>query len=181
MFRRAVVHLRWLRRRVGRRSQPLHWSLNQTYEAISSASVDSIWKKMMDLADMSWHPLIAKTNVPYGIVAKPGLIFKAVNRLIPLPFRVFVERVKPGEFLSVRICAVPGVEERVTYRLESKVCGTCISYSVMMRGWLSPLVWSLIRGHAAKVAEQLANAAETESLQSVSGYLRSPKNTCLDF
>ena len=129
---------------------------------------------------MSWHPLIAKTNVPYGLVAKPGLIYQAVNRLIPLPFRVFVERVNPGELLSVRICAMPGVEERVIYRLDSSVCGTRISYSVMMRGWLSPLAWSLIRGSAAQVAKQLANAAETESLQKVSGYWRSPKN-CLDF
>lgn len=176
-----MVRLHWFDKGRGRKSPPLHWPLIKTYRAISSAPIDSIWRKVVDLADMSWHPLIAKTNVPYGIVAKPGLIFKAVNRLIPLSFRVFVERVKPGEFLSVRICVIPGLEERVTYCLESNLGGTCISYSVMMRGWLSPLVWSLIKGYAAQVAEQLANAAETESLKSVSGYLRSPNNTCFDF
>jgi hypothetical protein len=162
-------------------SQSLRWSLVKRYQAISSASVDSIWHKVVNLTDVSWHPFIAKTNVPYGIVAKPGLIYQAVNRLIPLPFRIFVERVKPGEFLSVRICAIPGVEERVTYRIESSVCGTCISYSVMLRGWLSPLVWPVIRGYAAKVAQQLAEAAETETLESVSSYLRRLKDTCFDF
>jgi hypothetical protein len=101
--------------------------------------------------------------------------------MVPLPFRIFVENVNPGELVSFRICALPGVEERVTYRLESRICGTCVSYSVMMRGWLSPLVWSIIQGHAAKVAQKLAEAAENETLNSVSGYLPPRKNTCFDF
>ncbi len=147
-------------------SQTLQWPLAGTYQAISSASVDLIWKKMTDLADVSWHPLIARTNAPYGLVAKPGLIYQAVSRLLPLRMQIFVERVHPGELLSVRILAIPGVEERVTYRIESTVCGTRISYSVMLRGWLAPLVWSLTRVYAARVANQLAEAAEEEGTQS---------------
>lgn len=170
-----------LKLNVWKRRQP-SWSLVKHYEAVSSASVDSIWRKVVDLADVSWHPLITSTNVPYGLVPKPGLIYQAVSRMVPLPFRIFVERVNPGEFVSFRICALPGVEERVTYHLESRICGTCVSYSVMMRGWLSPLVWSMIQRHAAKVAQRLAEAAENEGLQSVSGYLPTRrKNTCFDF
>lgn len=164
---------------IWKRSQP-SWSLVKHYEAVSSASVDSIWRKVVDLADVSWHPLITSTNVPYGLVPKPGLIYQAVSRMVPLPFRIFVERVNPGELVSFRICALPGVEERVTYRLESSICGTCVSYSVMMRGWLSPLVWSMIQRHAAKVAQRLAEAAENDGLQSVAGYLPVRKNTCFD-
>lgn len=162
-------------------SQRLQQPLVRSYEAISSASVDLIWQKIVNLTDVSWHPLLAKTNVPYGLVPKPGLIYQAVGRLLPFPVRIFVERVRPGELMSVRILAMPGVEERVTYRIESTVCGTCISYSVMLQGWLSPLVWSFIHKYAAQVAQQLATAAEAEGTQSVSSYLRSPKDTCFDF
>jgi hypothetical protein len=151
---------------------PQTWSLARSYQAISSASVDLIWKKVNNLADVSWHPLIASTNAPYGLVAKPGLIYQAVSRLfIPLPMRIFVERVRPRELLSIRIMALPGVEERVIYRIESGGCGTCISYSVMLRGWLSPLIWSLIRAQAAQVANQLALSAEAEGSQGrINGY-----------
>lgn len=150
------------------------WPLRGTYHTISSASVESIWQKISDLADVSWHPLIARTNLPYGLVAKPGLIYRAVSRLMPWPMRIFVELVRPGELLSIRILALPGVEERVIYRIESSVCGTtCISYSVMLRGWLAPLVWSLIQRYAAQVADQLARAVETGA--------KPAKNTCLDF
>jgi hypothetical protein len=131
-----------------------------TYQAISSASVDELWQKVVNLADVSWHPLLASTNVPKGLIPKPGLIYRAVTRLIPIPVRIFVERVLPKELLTVRILAFPGVEERVTYRVESTVCGTRVSYSVTLRGWLSPLVWSVIRPFAARVATELAHAAE---------------------
>jgi hypothetical protein len=134
-----------------------------TYQAISSASVDVLWRKVVNLADVSWHPLIISTNAPKGLIPKPGLIYRAVTRLFPIPIRIFVERVLPKELLSVRILAIPGVEERVTYRVESTVCGTCVSYSVTLKGWLSPLVWSLIRPYAARVAEELAHAAEQEA------------------
>jgi hypothetical protein len=127
--------------------------------------VDVLWRKIENLADVSWHPLIARTNVPKGLIPKPGLIYRAVTRLIPIPIRIFVERVLPKELISVRILALPGVEERVTYRVESTVCGTRVSYSVTLRGWLSPLVWSLIRPYAAKVAAELAHAAEQEALE----------------
>jgi len=137
-------------------------SLVETYEVLSSASVDELWGKMMNLADMSWHPLLAKTNVPYGLIPKPGLIFQAVSRLSPIPIKIFVERVSPGELLSVRVLAIPGLEEHVTYRIESTVCGTCVSYSVTLKGWLSPLIWSITQPYAAKVARELALAAEQE-------------------
>lgn len=137
-----------------------------TYQVLSSASVDELWQKVVNLADVSWHPLLARTNVPYGLIPKPGLIYRAVSRLFPISIQIFVERVLPRELLSVRIFALPGVEERVTYRVESTVCGTRVSYSVTLRGWLSPIVWSIIRPYAARVARELAHAAERDRLQS---------------
>jgi hypothetical protein len=139
-------------------------SLAETYQVLSSATVDELWGKMVNLADMSWHPLLARTNVPYGLIPKPGLIFQAVSRLSPIPIKIFVERVSPNELLSIRILAFPGLEERVTYRIESTVCGTRVSYSVTLTGWLSPLIWSIIQPYAAKVARELAHAAEQERL-----------------
>lgn len=136
-----------------------HWLVG-TYQAISSASVDELWQTVINLADLSWHPLITQTNVPNGLTAKPGLIFRAATCIFPIPIRLFVERVSPHELLSIRLVAFPGVEERVTYQIESTVCGTRISYSVALRGWLSPLAWSLIRPYAARVAANLALAAE---------------------
>lgn len=159
----------------------LQWTLAKTYQVISPAPADFIWKKLINLTDVSWHPLLASTDAPYGLVAKPGLIYRAVTRLIPFPIRIFVELVRPGEFLSVRILTVPGLDERVTYRIESTLRGTRISYSVLLRGWLSPLVWSVTQGYAAQVAATLAKAVEEERSQSASGYLRSPKDTCFDF
>jgi hypothetical protein len=135
----------WLSKFTHRKGRRFRCSLAWTYREISSASVDELWQKVVDLADVSWHPLLARTNVPYGLVPKPGLIFQAVTRLGPIPIRIFVERVSPRELLSVRVLAIPGVEERVTYRVDSTVCGTCVSYSVTLSGWLSPLIWSLIR------------------------------------
>lgn len=140
------------------------FSLARTYKVLSSASVDTLWHKVIDLADVSWHPLLASTNVPKGLVAKPGLIYQAMTRSIPIPIRIFVEQVRPRELLTVRIITLPGLEERVTYKVESTVCGTQISYSITLRGWLSPLIWSLIRPSAARVAEELAHAAEQSPL-----------------
>lgn len=140
------------------------FSLAHTYQALSSASVEALWKKVTDLADVSWHPLLASTNVPKGLVAKPGLIYQAVTRSIPIPIRIFVEQVRPRELLTVRILTLPGLEERVTYKVESTVCGTQIYYSITLRGWLSPLIWSLIGSSAARVAAQLAHAAEQNPL-----------------
>ncbi|HEY9648830.1 MAG TPA: SRPBCC family protein [Chroococcidiopsis sp.] len=137
--------------------------LVSTYQIVSSASVDMLWRKLVNLADVSWHPLIASTNVPRGLIPKPGLIYQAMSRLFPMPIQIFVERVLPRELITVRILALPGVEERVTYRIESTLCGTQVSYSVTLRGWLSPLVWSVIRPYAARVAAELAHAAEQEA------------------
>jgi Polyketide cyclase / dehydrase and lipid transport len=152
--------MRWKINRCHSRFHPLM----ETYEVLSSASVEDLWRKVVDLADVSWHPLLTKTNVPYGLIPKPGLIYQAVGRLFPISMHIFVERVQPGELLSVRILAIPGVEERVTYRVESTLCGTQVSYSVTLKGWLSPLVWSVIRPYAARVAQDLAHAAEQERL-----------------
>lgn len=150
---------------IGRNSRKVRYSLAKTYRALSSASVDELWQTVVDFADVSWHPMLAKTNVPRGLILKPGLIFQAVTRLSPIPIQIFVERVRPGELLSIRIIAMPGVEERIVYQVESTVCGTRISYSVTLKGWLSPLIWSVIRPYAAKVASALAQAAERAALQ----------------
>jgi hypothetical protein len=153
----------------------------RTYREISSASVDELWQKVVDLADVSWHPLLASTNVPYGLVPKPGLIFKAVTRLGPIPICIFVERVLPRELMCVRVIAIPGVEERITYKVESTVCGTCVSYSVTLKGWLSPLIWSLIRPHAARVATALVQAAEQAANTALSSNSKPLKDSCFDF
>ncbi|HEY9660721.1 MAG TPA: SRPBCC family protein [Allocoleopsis sp.] len=136
-----------------------------TYQVLSSASVDDLWQKVVNLADVSWHPLLAKTNVPQGLLPKPGLIFRAVSRLFPISIQIFVERVLPRELLTVRIFALPGLEEHVTYRVESTLYGTRVTYSMTLRGWLSPLVWSIIRPYAARVARELAQAAERDRRQ----------------
>ena len=116
---------------------------------------------LTNLADMStWHPLIDSTNAPRGLTAKPGLIYRVIPRWLPIPVRIFVERVLPNELISIRLFPIPGLEERVIYRLESTVWGTQISYSICLRGWLSPVVWSVLRPYASKVAEAIAQAAE---------------------
>ncbi len=150
--------------------QALGWfrPLARSYQAVSSAPVDDLWRKVVNLADVSWHPLISSTNVPNGLIPKPGLIYQAVTRLSPIPIRIFVERVRPMELLSIRILALPGVEERVIYRIESTVCGTRVTYSVKLRGWLSPLIWSVVRGYAAKVPAKLVLAAEDAAQQNKS-------------
>ncbi|NJR51895.1 MAG: SRPBCC family protein [Leptolyngbyaceae cyanobacterium CSU_1_3] len=160
-----------------RKRRRVQHTLARTYQTISTASVDALWQKIIDLADVSWHPLLASTNVPRGLVAKPGLIYEAVTRLGPLPIRIFVERVDHRELLSIRILALPGIEERVTYEIKSTVCGTCIAYSVTLQGWLSPLIWSLIRPYSARVASDLAQAAEG----AIAGNLQPPDRGCFDF
>lgn len=163
---------------IRRKHRRVQCSLARTYQAISSASVDDLWKKVTNLADVSWHPLLASTNVPRGLVVKPGLIYQAVTRWSPIPIQIFVERVSPRELLSVRVMALPGIEERVTYQVKSTVCGTCISYSITLEGWLSPLLWSFIRPHAARVASALAHAAEEATR---AGELPNSQSSCFDF
>lgn len=137
-----------------------YFSLYKRYRALSTAPVDILWHKLVDLADVSWNPLFSKTNVPLGLIAKPGLIYQAVTRLTPIPIRLFVENVRPGELLSLRVLAIPGMEQKITYQVESTLCGSYISYSVTLRGWLSPLIWWLIKPYCTRVASELANAAE---------------------
>jgi hypothetical protein len=64
----------WLSKFIQRKSRRVCLSLVRTYREISSASVDELWQKVVDIADVSWHPLLKSTNVPYGLVPKPGLI-----------------------------------------------------------------------------------------------------------
>ncbi|MBF2006242.1 SRPBCC family protein [Chlorogloeopsis fritschii PCC 9212] len=169
----------WLSKFIQRKRRRFCASLVRTYREISSASVDELWQKLVNLADVSWHPLLKSTNVPYGLVPKPGLIYQAVTRWSPIPIRIFVERVNHQELLSVRVLAIPGVEERVTYKIESTVCGTCLSYSVTLRGWLSPLIWSLSRPYADRVAKALIEAVEENTLSAVSGKSKPLKDSWL--
>jgi hypothetical protein len=164
-----------------RKRRRLQTTLARTYQAISTASVDDLWQKIVDLADVSWHPILASTNVPKGLVVQPGLIYQAFTRLSPIPIRVFVERVRPGELLSVRILVMPGLEEQIIYQLESTVCGACVSYSITLRGWLSPFFWSFIRPYAARVASQLVESVEEAALQAMTGNSPAAKRSCLDF
>ncbi|MFW6263979.1 MAG: SRPBCC family protein [Cyanobacteriota bacterium] len=136
------------------------YSLCKTYRAVSQAPADILWQKLVNLADVSWHPLLSSTNAPSGLIAKPGIIYQVVTRFTPIPVRIFVERVCPLELVSFRVLAFPGVEKRITYQVESTLCGTYISYSVTLTGWLSPLLWWLIKPYTVKVASELANAAE---------------------
>ena len=171
----------WLSKFIHRKRRRFCASLVRTYREISSASVDELWQKVADLTDVSWHPLLKSTNVPYGLVPKPGLIYQAVTSFSSIPIQIFVERVNPREMLSIRVLAIPGIEERVTYQVESTVCGTCLSYSVILRGWLSPLIWSLSRPYADRVARSLVEAVEKTALPTVSGKKKSLNDSCFDF
>jgi hypothetical protein len=132
----------------------------KTYRVVSRAPIDVLWKKLSNLADVSWNPLFSKTNVPLGLIAKPGLIFQAVTRLTPIPIRLFVENVRPGKLLSIRIMALPGVEHKITYQMESTLRGTYITCSVTLKGWLAPFIWWIIHSDCAKMANDLALAVE---------------------
>jgi hypothetical protein len=134
-------------------------SLYKTYRVVSTVPVDLVWQKLSNLADMSWHPLFSKTNLPQGLIPKPGLIFKVVTNITPIPIRVFVENVRPRKLLSIRLLAIPGIEQRITYQIESTLCGSYIAYSINLRGWLTPLVWWLIKPYSIRVANELVNAA----------------------
>ncbi len=156
-------------------------SLVRTYRELSFASVDQLWHKVVDLTDVSWHPVFKSTNVPYGLMPKPGLIFQAVTRFWPIPVQIFVEGVNPKQMLSIRVLAIPGLEERITYRVESTVLGTCLFYSVTLRGWLSPLIWSLSRPYADRVAISLVKAVEKAALTAVSVQKKNLNDSCFDF
>ncbi|MDJ0678768.1 MAG: SRPBCC family protein [Xenococcaceae cyanobacterium MO_167.B52] len=132
----------------------------KTYRTISNAPLDTLWHKIIHIADVSWHPLFAKTNLPQGLIAKPGLFYQVVTKLTPIPIRMFVENVRPRELLTIRILAIPGMEQRITYQIESTLCGTYISYSITLKGWLSPLMWWWIRPYCDRVAIKLAQAVE---------------------
>ena len=143
-------------------------TLEKHYQVSSTASVDVLWQKMNDLAGLaSWHPLITSTNAPNGQQAKPGLIYRVFTHWVPVPIKIFVEGVLPGEYISLRIFPVPGLEERAVYRLESALCGTRISYSIELKGWLSPVAWSFLRPYAARVAAALAQAAEQATTSTI--------------
>lgn len=137
-----------------------------SYWAASSAPAETLWQLLTDLADLaSWHPLITSTNAPRGQRAKPGLIYRACSRYLPLSTQIFVERVLPGELLSIRLFPLPGLQERVTYRIVSTLCGTCVLYSMTLSGWLSPLAWPMMKPQATRVAVALVQAAEEAALR----------------
>ncbi|MFN7660290.1 MAG: SRPBCC family protein, partial [Dolichospermum sp.] len=112
-----------------------------------------------------------------GLVPKPGLIFQAVTRFWPIPIQIFVERVSPKQTLSIRVLAIPGIEERVIYQVESTLCGSYLSYSVTLRGWLSPLIWSLSRPYVDRVARALIESVENPGLSQK----KSLHGGCFDF
>ena len=145
-----------------KRQPRLRWTLVKTYRVISSASVDTIWAKLSDVTDVSWNPMLSSIDAPLGLKAKPGLFFHAFSSWIPLPTQLFVETVQPQQFLSIRIFAFPGLEERITYQIASDVKGTFISYSIMLRGWLTPIIWPFLHFPAQKAAQTLAHAAEVK-------------------
>ncbi len=135
------------------------------YWATSTAPAETLWQLVTNLADLSsWHPLITATNAPRGQRATPGLIYRAVLPYLPISTQIFVERVLPGELLSVRLFPLPGLQERVTYRIVSTLCGTCVLYSITLSGWLSPLAWPVVKPHTTKVAAALVEAAEQHML-----------------
>ncbi|MEO1620949.1 MAG: SRPBCC family protein [Cyanobacteria bacterium J06632_3] len=137
-----------------------------SYWAASTVSAEALWQTVTNLADVAaWHPLITRTNAPQGQRAKPGLIYRAFSRYLPVSTQIFIERVLPGELLSVRVFPLPGLQERATYRIVSTICGTCVFYSVTLSGWLSPLVWPMVRPQVDQVATALIQAAERAAEQ----------------
>ncbi|MEL6815605.1 MAG: SRPBCC family protein [Cyanobacteria bacterium J06598_3] len=145
------------------------------YWAESSAPADTLWQMVSNLTNLAnWHPIITATNAPLGQRAKPGLIYKAFSRYIPLSTSIFVERVLPGELVSIRLFPLPGVQERVTYRIVSTLCGTCVLYSMTLSGWLSPLVWPMLKPQATRVAVALVQAAENVEPQGGEAIYRKP-------
>jgi hypothetical protein len=167
----------WLSKLIHRQRRQFCASLVRTYREISSVSVDVLWLKVVDLTDLSWHPLLKSTNVPLGLVPKPGLIFQAFTRFWPIPIQIFVERVNPKQMLSIRVLAIPGIEERITYQVESTLCGSYLSYSVTLRGWLSPLIWSFSRPYVDRVARALIKSVEKPVLTKK----KSLPGSCFDF
>jgi Polyketide cyclase / dehydrase and lipid transport len=151
-----------------------HHACESNYWATSTAPAETLWQLVTNLADLStWHPLITATNAPRGQRATPGLIYRAVMPYLPISTQIFVERVLPGELLSIRLFPLPGLQERVTYRIVSTLCGTCVLYTITLSGWLSPLAWPMIKPHATKVAAALVEAAE----QHMSGTFKKTNKT----
>jgi len=132
--------------------------------ATQIASADTLWQIVNNLADLeTWHPQVTGTNAPRGQQAKPGLIYRTMSRYLPVSTQVFVERVLPGELVSMRLFPLPGLQERVTYRIVSTLCGTCVLYSITLSGWLSPFAWPVVKPQVTKVATALVEAAEMET------------------
>ena len=145
---------------------PERYVTEHSYWVRSTAPAEALWKTINNLADLdAWHPLITRTNAPYGQNAKPGLIYRAFSRYLPVSTQIFVERVLPGELLSVRVFPLPGVQERATYRIVSTLCGTCVLYSITLSGWLTPLVWPVVKPQITQVATSLVQAAEQATAQ----------------
>lgn len=143
------------------------YTTEHNYWVSSTATTETLWQTVNNLSDLdTWHPLITGTNAPYGQEAKPGLIYRAFSRYLPVSTQVFIEQVLPGELLSVRVFPLPGVQERATYRIVSTLCGTCVLYSITLSGWLTPFVWPMVKPQITQVAASLVQAAEEATLHS---------------
>jgi len=66
--------------------------------------------KVVDLADVSWHPLLASTNVPYGLVLKPT-DFEAVTLGTHSDSHLRRSVFDLGVAECTKLAAIPGVEE----------------------------------------------------------------------
>ncbi len=152
-----------------RASWSASWSEATTehnYWVASTAPAETLWKEVSDLAGVAaWHPLISRTNAPYGQQAKPGLIYRVFSDYLPTSTQIFVERVLPGELLSVRVFPLPGLQERATYRIVSTLYGACVMYSITLSGWLSPIVWPVVKSRITQVAIALVKAAEVQAAE----------------
>lgn len=70
-------------------------SLYKTYRVASSVPVDMVWGKLINLADMSWHPLFSQTNLPKGLIPKPGLIFFCRHPFDSFSYSCFCRKCPP--------------------------------------------------------------------------------------
>ena len=56
----------WLSKFIHRKRRRFCASLVRTYREISPVSADELWQKLVDLGDVSWHPLFKSTCVHSG-------------------------------------------------------------------------------------------------------------------
>ena len=94
------------------------FSLYKRYRAMSTAPLDVLWYKLINVADVSWHPLFSKTNLPLGLMAKPGLIYQAVTRLTPESACSLLSNAKLVVLVFLRLDPTSTSASSKTWRLE---------------------------------------------------------------